>query len=95
MRISAHRDHRNQCIAITEAGRSRSAVRSIPSADHRADPQQQIAARSPSLLIAHNDAHTMPRMAHRHCALLAAVALSGACATTGGESPCTMFSHST
>jgi len=52
---------------------------------HPADPQQQIAARSTSLLIAHNDAHTMPRMAHRHCALLAAVALSGACATTGGK----------
>jgi hypothetical protein len=54
-------------------------------AGHPADPQQQIAARSPSLLIAHNDAHTMPRMAHRHCALLAAAALSGACATTGGK----------
>jgi hypothetical protein len=36
-------------------------------------------------LIAHDDAHTMPRMAHRHCALLAAVARSGAGATSGGK----------
>jgi len=48
--------------------------RRAPDGARAPDTQQQIAARSPSLLIANNDAHTMPRMAIAN-ALLAAVAL--------------------